>query len=133
MLKTWFRNDYMGIPGDEDGGGMSSFVVFSLLGFYPVTPGLPVYNIGSPVFDYSMVTLSNGKIFEIKAENVSDENKYVQSAILNGKKLNKPWFSHDDIINGGKLVLKMDKIPNKEWGNDTLVSPPSFDYIRPLK
>lgn len=133
MLKTWFRNDYMGIPGDEDGGGMSSFVVFSLLGFYPVTPGLPVYNIGSPVFDYSIVTLSNGKIFEIKAENVSDENKYVQSAILNGKKLNKPWFSHDDIINGGKLVLKMDKIPNKEWGNDTLVSPPSFDYIRPLK
>lgn len=63
LLKTWFRNDLMGIPGDEDGGGMSAFVVFSTLGFYPVTPGFPIYNIGSPMFEEIKITLSNGKNF----------------------------------------------------------------------
>ena len=50
LLNQWFRNDLMGVPGDEDGGGMTAFVVFSMMGFYPVTPGSPTYNIGSPVF-----------------------------------------------------------------------------------
>ena len=50
LIHQWFRNDLMGVPGDEDGGGLSSFVVFSMMGFYPVTPGSPYYNIGSPFF-----------------------------------------------------------------------------------
>ena len=66
LLKEWFRNDLMGVPGDEDGGGMSAFVAFSSMGFYPVTPGSPTYNIGSPMFPYVKMTLSNGKIFEIR-------------------------------------------------------------------
>ena len=57
LLKMWFRNDLMGIPGDEDGGGMSAFVVFSSLGFYPVTPGLPIYTIGSPMFSEVRIKL----------------------------------------------------------------------------
>lgn len=117
LLKTWFRNDLMGIPGDEDGGGMSSFVVFSALGLYPVTPGLPVYSIGSPLFDKSEIKLSNGQYFAIEAINVSDDNKYIQSASLNGKELKYPWISHDDIINGGKLLFIMGDKPNKNWGN----------------
>ena len=76
MLDTWFRPDLMGIPGDEDGGGMSAFVVFSQLGLYPVTPGLPVYNIGSPVFPYAAIQLPDGKKFEIIAHDVSKVNKY---------------------------------------------------------
>lgn len=116
LLKTWFRNDLMGIPGDEDGGGMSAFVVFSSLGFYPVTPGLPIYAIGSPIFEKSTVKLCNGKIFEVIAENVSDENKYIQSVKLNDKEIYTPFISHKDIMNGGKLVLKMGNIPNKKWG-----------------
>ena len=90
MLDTWFRDDLMGVPGDEDGGGLTSFVVFSSLGFYPVTPGEPVYTIGSPVFEDASMTLSNGKVFKIKAKGVSDENKYIQSASLNGKPLAGP-------------------------------------------
>lgn len=125
MLKTWFRNDLMGIPGDEDGGGMTSFVVFSSLGFYPVTPGMPVYNIGSPLFTNAKITLSNGSVFEIKASNASEENKYIQSAILNGQKWEKAWFSHNDIKNGGKLILVMGNKPNKAWGNDANAVPPS--------
>ena len=125
LLKEWFRNDLMGVPGDEDGGGMSAFVAFSSMGFYPVTPGSPTYNIGSPMFPYVKMTLSNGKIFEIIAENCSDENKYIQSATLNGKELNQPWFNHSDIANGGKLVLKMGDKANKACGSDLKNVPPS--------
>ncbi len=125
MLKTWFRNDLMGIPGDEDGGGMTSFVVFSSLGFYPVTPGFPAYNIGSPLFTDAKITLSNGKVFEIEAKNASDDNKYIQSAILNGKEWNQPWFSHEDIKDGGKLILVMGCKPNKTWGTGEDCVPPS--------
>ena len=127
MLKTWFRNDLMGMPGDEDGGGMTSFVVFSSLGFYPVTPGMPVYNIGSPLFTNAKVTLSNGSVFEIEAPDASEENKYIQSATLNGQEWEKPWFSHDDLKNGGKLVLKMGNKPNKAWGSGINAAPPSAD------
>ncbi len=125
LLKTWFRNDLMGVPGDEDGGGMSAFVVFSALGFYPVTPGFPAYNIGSPVFPQAKVTLSNGKVFEIEARGASEENKYIQSATLNGQEWNKPWFSHDDIKDGGKLVLIMGSKANKNWGTGADAVPPS--------
>ena len=115
-LGTWFRNDVMGIPGDEDGGGLTSFAVFSSLGFYPVTPGFPAYNIGSPVFSDIRIGLPSGGTFHIIAKNCSDENKYIQSATLNGQTWDKPWFSHDDIRDGATLVLEMGPRPNKAWG-----------------
>ena len=128
-LKTWFRNDVMGIPGDEDGGGLTSFVVFSSMGFYPVTPGLPIYNIGSPLFEDVQISLPSGKVFRIIAKNCSDSNKYIQSARLNGKEWNKPWFSHDDIKNGGTLELKMGPKPNIHWGAEEESMPPSADAL----
>lgn len=127
MLKTWFRSDLMGVPGDEDGGGLTSFVVFSALGFYPVTPGIAAYNIGSPLFPRAEVRMSNGKSFVIVARNVSDENKYIQSATLNGRPLNRPWFRHAEIADGGELVLEMGPRPNRSWGSDAGAAPPSFD------
>lgn len=127
LLNQWFRNDLMGVPGDEDGGGLASFVVFSQLGFYPVTPGIPCYNIGSPVFSHIKIKLSNGSVFEIKANNASTENKYIQSAKLNGKELNQPWFNHDDMANGGLLELEMGPKANKNWG--TATPPPSAEAM----
>ena len=128
-LKTWFRNDVMGIPGDEDGGGLTSFVVFSSMGFYPVTPGLPIYNIGSPLFEDVQISLPSGKVFRIIAKNCSDTNKYIQSARLNGKQWNKPWFSHYDIKDGGTLELKMGPKPNIHWGAEEESMPPSADPL----
>ena len=116
LIRQWFRNDLMGLPGDEDGGGMSSFVVFSQMGFYPVTPGLPGYSIGSPFFDRVEIDLGNGKIFEIEALNNSPENKYIQSATLNGKALDRSWIEHEEIAAGGRLVFVMGNRPNREWG-----------------
>ena len=106
----------MGVPGDEDGGGMSSFVVFSSMGFYPVTPGVPIYSIGSPIFEHVVVDVGNGKTFEIEAKNASVENKYIQSAILNGENLEKPLITHAAIINGGMLIFEMGSKANKSWG-----------------
>lgn len=123
LLDQWFRNDLMGVPGDEDGGGMSAFVAFSQLGFYPVTPGSPTYNIGSPVFPYAKIDLGEGKFFEIKAINASPENKYIQSAKLNGKEHHQAWFSHADIASGGILEVVMGPKANKSWGIET--PPPS--------
>jgi predicted alpha-1,2-mannosidase len=116
LLKEWFRNDLMGVPGDEDGGGMSAFVVFSSMGFYPVTPGLPQYAIGSPLFENIEVKLENGKTFSIEARQASSENKYIQSASLNGETLDTPWISHEAIVNGGKLIFEMGPKANRTWG-----------------
>lgn len=130
MLDTWFRNDLMGIPGDEDGGGMSAFVVLSQLGFYPVTPGMTAYNIGSPMFEDAKVQLPDGKVFEIRAHNASKENKYIQSATLNGEEWTKPWFDHNDIKDGGLLTLEMGRKPNPKWGASLNDAPPSAGIIR---
>ena len=111
MLSTWFRNDLMGVPGDEDGGGLSSFVVFSAIGFYPVTPGSLDYAIGSPVFENAVMKLSNGKCFTVLAPGTSPENKYIKSATLNGVALTRPFISHADIMAGGTLRLEMTDKP----------------------
>lgn len=116
LLNTWFPDNIYGIPGDEDGGGMSAFVVFSSIGFYPIIPGLPVYTIGSPVFEKTTIHLPNGKDFVVSAPGCSEANKYIQQAFLNGKPLKGPWFKHSDLANGGDLKLIMGAFPNKKWG-----------------
>jgi predicted alpha-1,2-mannosidase len=118
LLDTWFPNTPFGIPGDEDGGGLSAFVVFSSMGFYPVTPGSPVFNMCSPVFEEVTVKLENNRTFKILAKGSSRQNKYIQDATLNGKSWNKPWFAWDDIKDGGTLILEMGPRPNFEWGTD---------------
>lgn len=124
LLRQWFRNDLMGMPGDEDGGGMSAFVVFSMIGFYPVTPGLPMYVIGSPMFEDVTITLPGDRKFHIHADNYSPENKYIQSARLNGQDWEQSWISHEDVAAGGTLVFVMGPKPNKNWASASI--PPSF-------
>lgn len=117
LLDTWFKDNVFGIPGDEDGGGMSAFVVFSAMGFYPVTPGIPTYTITSPLFEKVSINLENGKKFTISAPGLSGERKYIQSAKLNGKTLDTPWFSHEQLMQGGTLELEMGRLPNKTLWN----------------
>ena len=115
VLDTWFQDNIFGVPGDEDGGSMSAFVVFSAMGFYPVTPGVPVYSITSPLFTRVTIDLPNGKTFTLSANNSSRKNKYIQSAKLNGKALTSLSFSHAELLNGGNLVLEMGEQISKKW------------------
>jgi len=131
LMDTWYTDNLFGIPGDEDGGGMTAFVVFSMMGFFPVTPGIPVYSIGSPAFNKISIKLDNGKTFTLNAKNNSAENKYIQSAELNGKVLNRSWFTHKELTEGGVLNLVMGNMPNKNWGTKDL--PPSSLTYNPLK
>jgi len=114
LLDVWFKDNIFGIPGDEDGGGMSAFVVFSSMGFYPITPGLPIYTIGSPLFSKVTINLEGGKQFTLTANHCSVVNKYIQRATMNGKELTTPWFTHEQLMNGGSLVLEMGPKPNKD-------------------
>jgi predicted alpha-1,2-mannosidase len=116
LMDTWFRNDLMGIPGDEDGGGLSAFYVFSAMGFYPIAPGIPEYQIGSPLFSKVRINLPNGKTFNVIAWKNSPVNKYVQLARLNGKELKKTSFTHEELVKGGTLLLEMGDKPNYSWG-----------------
>jgi len=131
LLESFFTDELQGIPGDEDGGGMSAFVVFSMLGFYPVTPGIPVYDIGSPVFDKTTIHLKNGKDFVILAHNNSRNNKYVQSIRLNGRQLDQVWFRHAEIANGGTLELTMRDAPNTSLGSTNAELPPASASVKP--
>jgi predicted alpha-1,2-mannosidase len=125
LLDTWFTDTTLGMPGDEDGGGMSAFVVFSMLGFYPVTPGVPIYNLASPVFNRVTIHLHNGRTLRIICRDNSEDNKYIQSIRLNGRPLDRVWIRHADIVNGASLELQMANTPNIKLGAEPSALPPS--------
>lgn len=131
LLESFFTDTLQGIPGDEDGGGMSAFVVFSMMGFYPVTPGIPTYDVGSPVFDRVSIHLKNGREFSIIAHGNSRDNKYVQSIRLNGQTIERVWFRHADIVGGGTLELEMGDTPNVLLGSSPSSFPPSSITVHP--
>jgi len=126
IMKLWYDTTPFGLSGDEDGGAMSGWYVLSAMGLYPLCPGRPIFDIGSPIFDKVTIHAGKGKVFIIEAKNVSDQNKYIQSATLNGKPFNQPWINHSDIVKGGKLVFRMASRPNKKWGSSPDVAPPSM-------
>ncbi len=132
VLEDWFTDGLFGIPGDEDGGGMTSFAVFSMMGFFPLVPGVPAYTLGSPVFDRVTIKLHNGKTIEIVAKNNSRDNKYIQSFTLNGRPSDRLWFRHADIVNGGTLELQMGDTPNKTLGTREADAPPSSMALNPV-
>ncbi len=131
ILEAYFRDDLQGIPGDEDGGGLSAFVVFSMMGIYPVVPGVPVYDIASPVFTRVTIHLKNGKTFVIAAPASSRDNKYVQSARWNGQELDRLWIEHKDVANGGTLELTMGDTPNTSLGSEEKSLPPASMTVDP--
>lgn len=113
-----------GLCGDEDNGQMSAWYVFSAMGFYPVSPGVSQYVIGSPLFPKMILNLPNGRTFEIIAHNNAAGNRYIQSAKLNGKAYNRNWISHEAISAGGTLAFEMGPAPNESWGS----APESVPY-----
>lgn len=105
-----------GYCGDEDNGQTSAWYVFSALGFYPVTPAVDEYVIGSPLFDKVILHLSNGKKVEINASQNSAENRYIKSMTLNGKNYSKNYVKHSEITKGAVINFVMDSKPNTQRG-----------------
>ncbi|MFZ5938993.1 MAG: GH92 family glycosyl hydrolase [Bacteroidota bacterium] len=122
--------------GDEDQGQMGAWFVMSAMGLFEMDGGTalrPVYEIGSPLFEKITIHLDKnyypGGEFVIEAKNVSGDNRYIQSAKLNGEALNRPWFYHDELVKGGTLVLKMGPKPNEKWGSRPEDAPPSLSSV----
>ena len=131
IMENLYGDDEWGMPGNEDMGSMSAWFVFSALGFYPVTIGTPYYSISSPLFDKAEIQLDDyydGNTFTVIAHNNSGYNQFIQSALLNGEPLYRPWITHDEIVSGGVLEFEMGPEPNKKWGSSAEVAPPSMSF-----
>lgn len=115
VMHTLYKNTPDGICGNEDCGQMSSWYVFSAMGFYPVDPISGQYEIGSPVFPEVKMYLANGKTFVVRAENVSDENIYIQSVTVNGQPYNKSYITHEMIMQGDTIHFVMGNKPGPVW------------------
>lgn len=107
ILNTQYNDQPNGYCGNEDCGQMSSWLVLSAMGFYPVNPANGIYDVGSPWIPKAEIRLSNGKSFKITTANHSAQNIYVQKVLLNGQEINNWQLSHRDIMNGGELHFIM--------------------------
>lgn len=117
ILTTLYTNEPDGISGNEDCGQMSAWYVLSSMGFYAVTPGSNTYIIGAPLFEKATIHLENRNTFTIQAKNLSDKNKYIASAKLNGDPHPYSYITHEDITKGGSLVFEMTDKPSL-WATD---------------
>lgn len=115
-----------GIKGNDDTGQLSAWYVFAALGFYPVCPGSPHYELASPLFEEAVIDLGGGRTFTVRAPGTSRENLYVQAATWRGRPHRRPWIAHEDVAAGGTLVLKMGPRPSKTWGARPADAPPSL-------
>ena len=111
IMKEFYKNVPDGLIGNEDCGQMSAWYVLSASGFYQVTPGMPTYFLGAPLFKEIKYRLENGKTFTVRAPNVSAANLYVRSVRLNKRKLRHPELYHSELINGGLLEFEMSSAP----------------------
>ena len=116
ILNELYTTEPDGLAGNDDCGQISAWYILSSMGFYPVAPGQTIYAIGSPLFPKAKINLESGKKFVLKANQVSAENIYIQSAKLNGKDYTKSYLKHEDIMAGGEFVFEMGPQPNKNWG-----------------
>ena len=107
VYRSQYANAPDGLSGNEDCGQMSAWYVMNAMGFYQVCPGNPVYSIGRPLFDKTVINLPGDKTFTITVKNNSPRNKYIESMLLNGKTLEKPFFTHRELAAGGTLEIKM--------------------------
>ena len=114
IMNKMYRNNIDGLCGNDDCGQMSAWYILSAMGFYPVCPGTDQYVLGAPYLPYMKVSLENGKTFEVRADKVSDKNRYVKSVRLNGKPYTKAYITQQDIMNGGELTFEMTSSPNKK-------------------
>ncbi|MGN0844107.1 MAG: GH92 family glycosyl hydrolase [Kiritimatiellia bacterium] len=112
LLRLWWRNDLMGVCGDDDGGGLSSWCIFTMMGLYPFLPGSLQYELTSPVFRRCVLHQPGRNPFTILAPAASKENKFIQAVRLNGKEWNETSIPHSAILDGGTLEFALGPFPS---------------------
>jgi predicted alpha-1,2-mannosidase len=113
-----YRNEPLGINGNDDCGQMSAWYIFGIMGFYPVAPGSGEYAIGAPQFPRILLHYKiegKSRELEILAKNLSVENRYIQRVSLDGKSITTPFISHADLTAAKTLVFEMGPKPNYNW------------------
>lgn len=128
ILKTQYKNEPNGHCGNEDCGQMSSWYVFSALGFYPVNPAQGTYLLGKPLFKKAVIHFSKNKEFTIVVKNYSIDNKYVQNIYLNNKKISRLYITHQEMANGGTLVFEMGRKPKNRNVTKKMLPKPNQIY-----
>ncbi len=112
ILPLMYKPTPDGLGGNDDTGQMSAWFIFSTLGFYPVAPASDQYAIGSPSIEGATIKVGNGKTFIVEVKDQGPKNVYVKKVLLNGHALDHSYITHTDIMNGGKIVFYMSKIPS---------------------
>jgi len=120
-----YANSPEGLPGNDDGGAMSSWYVFAAIGIYPEIPGIAGFVIGSPLFPSISVHLSGGHVLKINAPQASDTTPYVQSLHVNGRATNSAWLPWNSVRSGATLNFTLGSQPSS-WGSAADSVPPSF-------
>tara|TARA_R110000796_G_scaffold67449_5_gene154872 strand:- start:147294 stop:149588 length:2295 start_codon:yes stop_codon:yes gene_type:complete len=115
-MNRMYNPNVDGYCGDEDNGQTSAWYVFSAMGFYPVAPATDQYVIGAPLFKKTTIHLQNGEKVVINAINNSDENRYINNMVYNGKTYTKNWLSHKELLKGAVIDFDMSNTPNKNRG-----------------
>jgi putative alpha-1,2-mannosidase len=126
VLNTIWTNTPNGIPGNDDLGEMSSWVVFASLGFYPEIPGRAELVLGSPLFPKVTIHRAAGDVV-IRAPRAAADTPYVEGLRVNGKAVTKTWLPESFAVRGGTLDFDLATTPNRKWGSDSKDEPPSFD------
>ena len=126
IVDSQYRPTPDGLVGNDDLGQMSAWMIFTALGFYPVTPGSNQYVIGRPFVDQATLNLPNGKRFRVVVEGLSDAHPYVGRLTLNGAPLQRSFIRHDEIMAGGELRFTMAAGPDKSWATGRQARPYSM-------
>lgn len=112
-IRTYFNTGPAGLPGNDDTGTMSTWLMYSMMGFYPITPGNPMYTLSSPVFDKVTIHLDSdyypNEQIVIETVNNTPENLYIKKMELGGKTFSEYFISHDELIREGHLKFYLKK------------------------
>ncbi len=130
IVDTQYKPTPDGLAGNDDLGQMSAWLVFTALGFYPVTPGSLEYAIGRPFVERAVMHLPNGKRFTVVADGLRPDHPYVGQVFLNGRPLPRSYLRHDEIVAGGELRFVMAAAPNKTWATAPGERPYSMSTAR---
>jgi predicted alpha-1,2-mannosidase len=118
IIAANYNDTPSGLPGNDDSGAMSSWYVFHAMGIYP-NAGQSYYLLHAPLIDDYTLSLDNGKQLHVTAPHLSARNGYVKRVLLNGVPLNRAWIDHQELMNGGTLVMEMSDKPS-DWGSKQL-------------